>query len=55
MTVTELKQLVTCRQMRRPLALLVGLALVLSVVPAAPSFADDSDAQRAAKEIADAR
>jgi murein DD-endopeptidase MepM/ murein hydrolase activator NlpD len=55
MTVTELKQLVTCRQMRNPLALLVGLVLVLSVAPTAPSFADDSDAQRAAKEIADAR
>jgi murein DD-endopeptidase MepM/ murein hydrolase activator NlpD len=55
MTVTELKQLVACRQMRKPLALLVGLALVFSVVPAAPSFADDSDAQRAAEEIADAR
>ena len=37
------------------LALLVGLVLVLSVAPTAPSFADDSDAQRAAKEIADAR
>jgi murein DD-endopeptidase MepM/ murein hydrolase activator NlpD len=55
MTVTELKQLVTCRQMRNPLALLVGLVLVLSVAPTAPSFADDSDAQRAAEEIADAR
>jgi murein DD-endopeptidase MepM/ murein hydrolase activator NlpD len=33
----------------------VGLVLVLSVAPTAPSFADDSDAQRAAKEIADAR
>ncbi|MEI6401699.1 MAG: peptidoglycan DD-metalloendopeptidase family protein [Actinomycetota bacterium] len=41
--------------MRNPLALLVGLVLVLSVAPTAPSFADDSDAQRAAKEIADAR
>ncbi len=41
--------------MRNPLALLVGLALVLSVAPTAPGFADDSDAQRAAKEIADAR
>jgi murein DD-endopeptidase MepM/ murein hydrolase activator NlpD len=55
MTVTELKHLVACRQMRNPLALLVGLVLVLSVAPTAPSFADDSDAQRAAKEIADAR
>lgn len=55
MTVTELKQLVTCRQMRKPLALLVGLVLVLSMAPTAPSFADDSEAQRAAKEIADAR
>jgi murein DD-endopeptidase MepM/ murein hydrolase activator NlpD len=55
MTVTELKHLVACRQMRNPLALLVGLALVLSVAPTAPGFADDSDAQRAAKEIADAR
>ena len=41
--------------MRNRLALLVGLVLVLSVAPTAPSFADDSDAQRAAKEIADAR
>ncbi len=55
MTVTELKHLVACRQMRNPLALLVGLVLVLSVAPTAPGFADDSDAQRAAKEIADAR
>jgi murein DD-endopeptidase MepM/ murein hydrolase activator NlpD len=55
MTVTELKHLVACRQMRNPLALLVGLVLVLSVAPTAPSFADDSDAQRAAEEIADAR
>jgi murein DD-endopeptidase MepM/ murein hydrolase activator NlpD len=41
--------------MRTPRALVAGLVLVLALAPTTPSLADDSDAQRAAKEIADAR
>lgn len=41
--------------MRTPSAFVAGLVLVLALAPTAPSLADDSDAQRAAKEIADAR
>jgi len=55
--VTETKVLspVVLRTMRRALVFLVGLCVLVSIVPGRLARADDTAAEQAAKEIADAR
>jgi chromosome segregation ATPase len=50
-----MKQLVACSAMRRLVLFLVTACVLVPAVPGRAAFAEDTEAQKAAKEIADAR
>lgn len=55
MTVTKLKQLIALGPMRRAVLFLIAVCVLVPVVPGHTVHADDTAAEQAAREIADAR